>query len=206
MTTTATSVSPTGEMGTSKIFYSLLLPALVLWYIYWKISRRHMEKLAAKIPGLPGYPVIGNALEFINLTSADIFKKAWNLSFQFGNIVKIWFGPKLVIVVMDPSDVELILNSHVHIDKAPEYSFFKPWLGDGLLISTGNKWKAHRKLIAPTFHLNVLKSFVDLFNANSRQVVQKLNEEIGKEFDVHDYMSEATVEILLGKFFTTLKF
>lgn len=66
-----------------------------------------------------------------------------------------------------------------------------------MLISSGAKWRAHRKLIAPTFHLNVLKSFIDLFNANSRDVVKKLNKEVGKEFDCHDYMSEATVEILL---------
>ena len=85
----------------------------------------------------------------------------------------------------------------MYIDKSTEYRFFEPWLGNGLLISTGPKWKAHRKLIAPTFHLNVLKSFIELFNANSRAVVEKLRQENGKTFDVHDYMSECTVEILL---------
>lgn len=109
----------------------------------------------------------------------------------------MWAGTKLLIFLVDPRDVEIILSSNVHIDKASEYRFFKPWLGDGLLISTGQKWRAHRKLIAPTFHLNVLKSFIDLFNANSREVIEKLKKEIGKEFDCHDYMSEATVEILL---------
>lgn len=65
------------------------------------------------------------------------------------------------------------------------------------LVTAGAKWRAHRKLIAPTFHLNVLKSFIDLFNANSRAVVEKMQKEQNKEFDVHDYMSELTVEILL---------
>ncbi|CAL7952373.1 unnamed protein product [Xylocopa violacea] len=60
-----------------------------------------------------------------------------------------------------------------------------------------HKWRAHRKLIAPTFHLNVLKTFIDLFNANSRAVVEKMRKENGKEFDCHHYMSELTVEILL---------
>lgn len=130
---------------------------------------------------------------------ADIFKRIYKKSFEYGDVVKFWVGPKLIIFLLHPSDAEIILNSHVHIDKSPEYRFFKPWLGNGLLISTGEKWRAHRKLIAPTFHLNVLKSFVDLFNANSRETVEKLKKEIGKEFDCHDYMSEATVEILLGK-------
>lgn len=53
-------------------------------------------------------------------------------------------------------------------------------------------------MIAPTFHLNVLKSFIGLFNENSRKIVKKMEKEIGKEFDVHDYMSTLTVDILIG--------
>nr|XP_023013049.1 cytochrome P450 4g15 [Leptinotarsa decemlineata]XP_023013057.1 cytochrome P450 4g15 [Leptinotarsa decemlineata] len=188
--------NPTTLLTPKNIFYFLLIPALVLWYAYWKISRRHMVELASKIPGPEGLPLLGSALEFVG-TSADIFKRMYAKSFEYGNTVKVWIGPKLLIFLVDPRDVEIILSSHVHIDKASEYRFFQPWLGDGLLISTGQKWRAHRKLIAPTFHLNVLKSFIDLFNANSREVVQKLKKEVGKEFDCHDYMSEATVEILL---------
>ena len=70
-------------------------------------------------------------------------------------------------------------------------------MGEGLLISTGEKWRTHRKIIAPTFHLNVLKSFVPLFYENSRDLVLRLKKEIGKEFDCHDYMSGITVDILL---------
>lgn len=63
----------------------------------------------------------------------------------------------------------------------------------------GHKWRSHRKLIAPTFHLNVLKSFIELFNDNSRNVCKKMRALDGKTFDCHDYMSECTVEILLGE-------
>lgn len=130
------------------------------------------------------------------LLSPEIFKKVYEHSGNYDGVVKIWIGPRLMCFLYDPRDVELILSSHVHIDKSSEYEFFKPWLGNGLLISTGQKWRSHRKLIAPTFHLNVLKSFIDLFNENSRQTVDKMRKE-GGDFDCHDYMSEATVEILL---------
>jgi len=188
--------SPSGIISPSNIFYFLLVPALLLWYTYWRLSRRHLYELADKIPGPDGLPFVGNAHEFTG-SSHDIFRKIYERSFEYGSVVKLWVGPLLGIFLTDPRDVELILNSQVHIDKAKQYKFFKPWLGDGLLISSGPKWRAHRKLIAPTFHLNVLKSFIDLFNANSRQTCDKLRKEIGKEFDCHDYMSEATVEILL---------
>ncbi|VVC91666.1 unnamed protein product [Leptidea sinapis] len=52
-------------------------------------------------------------------------------------------------------------------------------------------------MIAPTFHINILKSFVDTFNQNSKNVVEKMKTEMGKVFDVHDYMSGVTVDILL---------
>ncbi|XP_066257306.1 cytochrome P450 4g15 [Euwallacea similis] len=180
----------------TNLFFYLLMPALALFYIYWKLSRRHLNQLAEKIPGPSGLPLLGNVMEFFgspNQIFTNIFKK----SYLYGHTIKMWVGPRLLIFLTDPRDIEIILSSHVHIDKSPEYRFFKPWLGDGLLISTGQKWRAHRKLIAPTFHLNVLKSFIDLFNKNSRETVAKLEKEIGREFDCHDYMSEATVEILL---------
>ncbi|XP_016916223.1 cytochrome P450 4g15 [Apis cerana] len=187
--------SATG-FSASSVFLSLLIPALVLYFIYFRISRRHLLELADKIPGPPALPLIGNALDLFGSHDAifsTVLKKAEN----FTDVVKIWIGPKLIICLIDPRDVEIILSSNVYIDKSTEYRFFKPWLGDGLLISTGQKWRNHRKLIAPTFHLNVLKSFIDLFNANARSVVEKMRKENGKEFDCHNYMSELTVDILL---------
>ncbi|XP_058798639.1 uncharacterized protein LOC131668464 [Phymastichus coffea] len=183
-------------ISATSVFFTLLVPALVLYYIYFRVSRAHMLELAEKIPGPKGLPLLGNALELLG-SSDTIFRNVYARSFEFDQVIKLWVGPKLVIFLIDPRDIEVILSSHVYIDKASEYRFFEPWLGNGLLISTGQKWRAHRKLIAPTFHLNVLKSFIDLFNANSRAVVGRMREEGTKEFDIHDYMSETTVEILL---------
>lgn len=70
---------------------------------------------------------------------SDIFKTIISKSVDFDDegVVKLWIGPRLLVFVYDPRDVELILSSHVHIDKAEDYRFFQPWLGNGLLISTG---------------------------------------------------------------------
>ncbi|KAG7305531.1 hypothetical protein JYU34_009609 [Plutella xylostella] len=195
--TAAESVAASSTWAATSLFYMLLVPATILWYAYWRMSRRHMYELAEKLSGPPGWPLIGNALEFTG-GSHDIFQNvvAKSNPYDKESVVKLWIGPRLLVFLYDPRDVELILSSHVHIDKAEDYRFFKPWLGNGLLISTGQKWRSHRKLIAPTFHLNVLKSFIDLFNANSRAVVDKLKKETA-DFDCHDYMSECTVEILL---------
>lgn len=52
-------------MSASSVFLALLVPAIVLFFVYYRISRRHMLELAAKLPGPEGYPIIGNALEFM---------------------------------------------------------------------------------------------------------------------------------------------
>lgn len=57
----------------SSIFYFLLLPAFVLMYIYWKMSRRHMLQLAEKLPGPPGWPIIGNALDLTGTSHGEFF-------------------------------------------------------------------------------------------------------------------------------------
>lgn len=122
------------------------------------------------------------------------------LSKVYTNVARLWIGPKLIVFLTNPKDVEIILGSSVHIDKSDEYRFFKPWLGNGLLISSGEHWRSHRKLIAPAFHQNVLKSFIGTFNSNSLNVVQRMKKEVNKVFDIHDYMSETTVDILLGEY------
>jgi cytochrome P450 family 4 len=180
----------------SSLLLMFLVPLIGLWYYNFRSNRKRLYELADKIPGPSGLPMIGNALELVGGPNR-IFEKFYSRSDEFPNVAKIWVGPRLLVFLTHPDDIELILGSHVHIDKSPEYRFFQPWLGNGLLISTGEMWRAHRKLIAPTFHLNVLKSFLQLFNRNSKSVVERMKKEVGKEFDCHDYMSETTVEILL---------
>ncbi|XP_060812651.1 cytochrome P450 4g15 [Bombus pascuorum] len=187
--------SATGFSATT-VFLSLFIPAVVLYLIYFRLSRQHMLKLAESLPGPPALPIIGNALDLLG-SSDTIFQNLLAKAADYKDVVRLWIGPKLVVFLFDPRDIEIILSSNVYIDKSAEYRFFYPWLGDGLLISTGQKWRSHRKLIAPTFHLNVLKSFINLFNANARDVVERMRKEGSKEFDCHDYMSELTVEILM---------
>ncbi|XP_076648264.1 cytochrome P450 4g15-like [Halictus rubicundus] len=180
----------------SAVFYSLVAITTVLVAVYFYIESLRAIRLSYKLPGPKPLPIIGNALITFGVHPDDMLEML--LQYEvYGPVTRAFLGQKVVIAIYDPRDVEIILSSTVHIDKASEYRFFKPWLGDGLLISTGEKWRSHRKMIAPAFHLNVLKSFVPLFYENSRDLVIRLREVVGKEFDCHDYLITVTVDILL---------
>ncbi|KAL0839732.1 hypothetical protein ABMA28_016375 [Loxostege sticticalis] len=179
------------------LFYTLILLTSGLVLLYRKQQKSKLYRLGNKIPGPIAIPIFGNALLALGKKPSELVKVGLEYAEKYGDVVRGWLGTKLVIFLNDAVDVEVILNSHVHIDKSSEYNFFKPWLGEGLLISSGAKWRSHRKMIAPTFHINILKSFMGVFNQNSKNVVEKMQSEIGKTFDVHDHMSGVTVDILL---------
>lgn len=70
-------------------------------------------------------------LEFCFLVHEEILELALELSKVYTNLARIWIGPRLIVFLTHPKDVEIILGSSVYIDKSDEYRFFKPWLGNG---------------------------------------------------------------------------
>jgi len=45
--------------------------------------------------------------------------------------------------------------------------------------------------------MRILKTFVPVFYENSMDLVRQLRDEVGKEFNCHDYLSIVTVDILM---------
>jgi len=64
MIATAAAVAEPSASATITLFY-LLVPALILYFVYWKLQRRRFVELAEKIPGPKGYPIIGHGPYFL---------------------------------------------------------------------------------------------------------------------------------------------
>ena len=84
------------------------------------------------------------------------------------------------------------------IEKSDFYKFIKPWLGEGLLTSTGPKWFKHRKIITPTFHFSVLDNFCTVFGENCKVLVDQLSKvsDTGKEVNVYPFITRAALDII----------
>ncbi|XP_063012090.1 cytochrome P450 4V2 isoform X1 [Melospiza melodia melodia] len=145
---------------------------------YWR--QRRMLK---SIPGAsPCYPVLGNALLF-ERKGEDFFKQIefYTEKFRSWPLFKLWIGPVPVIFLYHPDSVEAILNNSKHIEKSYLYKFLHPWLGTGLLTSTGDKWRSRRKMITPTFHFAILSDFLEVMNEQGNILVKKLEKHVDKE-------------------------
>jgi cytochrome P450 family 4 len=59
--TAAAAAAESSAPATLTVFY-LLIPALILYFVYWKLQRRRFVELADKIPGPEGLPIIGHGI------------------------------------------------------------------------------------------------------------------------------------------------
>ncbi|GFG34777.1 hypothetical protein Cfor_09045, partial [Coptotermes formosanus] len=116
---------------------------------------------------------------------------------QYGPVMRLWLGPLLIIAVTTPKQAEAVMGSNAHLRKACFYKNITPWLGTGLLTSSGKKWRAHRKMLTPSFHFEILKQFMEVFNRNGDILVRRLSSHVdGPQFDVTSYITMCTLDVI----------
>uniref|UniRef100_A0A8D0JQC4 Phylloquinone omega-hydroxylase CYP4F2-like n=1 Tax=Sus scrofa TaxID=9823 RepID=A0A8D0JQC4_PIG len=120
----------------------------------------------------------------------------------YPNGFMIWMGPITPIIVLcHPDLIRTMANASAAV--APKdvvfYDFLKPWLGDGLLLSAGDKWSSHRRMLTPAFHFNILKPYMKIFN-DSVNVMhakwQRLVTEGHNRLDMFEHISLMTLDSL----------
>ncbi|XP_069487645.1 cytochrome P450 4V2-like [Ambystoma mexicanum] len=156
------------------LFTFSALPLLTDYIRKWNIMK--------PIPGpSPVYPLLGHSLH-IKANSGDFFGQIVEFTENFRDqpVMKLWLGPLPFVVLYHADTVEAILSTSKHMDKSYAYTFLHPWLGTGLLTSTGEKWRSRRKMLTPTFHFAILAEFLEVMNEQSKILVNKLEQHVDK--------------------------
>ncbi|KAK4329599.1 hypothetical protein Pmani_000074 [Petrolisthes manimaculis] len=186
------------ELGSSLVTYSVLT-LLTVMLANWFYKRRQKVLLIEQIPGPKALPILGNALE-VNVEPRDLFQVISGGSYiwsQITPLMRVWAGPFPLIQLFKCSVVEVILSSNKHLDKSRDYTFLHPWLGTGLLTSTGSKWHSRRKMLTPAFHFKILEDFLEVFNSQSTKMVEKLAKKAdGQRFDIFPYITLCTLDVI----------
>ncbi|XP_069429389.1 cytochrome P450 4V2 isoform X2 [Ovis canadensis] len=144
------------------------------------------------------YPLVGHAL-MMKPDARDFFQQIIDCTEEFRHLplLKLWLGPVPLVALYNAENVEVILNSSKHIEKSYMYKFLEPWLGLGLLTSTGNKWRSRRKMLTPTFHFTILEDFLDVMNEQANILVTKLEKHVNQEaFNCFFYVTLCTLDII----------
>ncbi|XP_060081762.1 cytochrome P450 4V2-like [Ylistrum balloti] len=172
--------------------------AVVVFSLLWYQQKKKTLSDFYTIPGPPTLPFLGNAHQ-LSTDAKKFYTQLLEYSAEWANtgIFKILLGNKPIIAVYRAEYIEVLLNSSKHMDKSDEYRFLHPWLGTGLLTSTGDKWKIRRKMLTPTFHFKILHDFIGVFNDQSNVMVKKLQKVADKgPFDVFPYITLCALDII----------
>ncbi|KAI9563271.1 hypothetical protein GHT06_010729 [Daphnia sinensis] len=110
-------------------------------------------------------------------------------------------GPKFYLPMLGNS-LDAIITSQKVINKGASYKALLPWLGQGLLVSSGDLWRSRRKLMTPAFHFYALKNYFKIFNEQSRILSRIIGEmyksypETKGEIDVYPYLARCSLDII----------
>ncbi|XP_055540139.1 cytochrome P450 4d8-like [Wyeomyia smithii] len=153
-------------------------------------TRQRMLKIRSHFGGPDSHYFWGTMPKFVGKSIPEIFEIVSGMHDIHGEDIAILAAfNELVLDLSSSKNVEKVLLAK-SIRKSFAYDFFVPWLGTGLLISTGEKWFQRRKIITPTFHFKMLENFLEVFNSEADILVTKLKRHAGKdEFDIYDYIT-----------------
>ncbi|XP_047096718.1 cytochrome P450 4C1-like isoform X2 [Schistocerca piceifrons] len=176
---------------------ALLLTIIVVAVSASIISRKWRWSQVEKLPGHVALPLLGTTYVDFFTKREDRVRSFDEVCNKFGPIFRLWLGPYPVVQISKPEYMEKVLSSSEIIDKSHFYVFLYPWLGQGLLTSTGSKWHMHRKMITPAFHFRILDNFVEIFAENGEILVEKLKPKAdGKAFDIYPFITRCALDII----------
>lgn len=111
--------------------------------------------------------------------------------------MRLWAFNKLYVFSANTEFNEQILSSTTHLTKGDMYNILIPWTGPGIVVSDGERWHTHRKIITPAFHFTILEEFLEIFNRQSSVLLESLLEVAnGKTaFNVLPYLSSIVLNV-----------
>ena len=97
---------------------------------------------------------------------------------EYKQTYRIWGIGRLSLEVFKASVMETILASSKHTQKGNVYRILQHFLGDGLLVSNGQKWFHRRRILTPAFHFGILQQFLAVFREEREKLRQVIEETI----------------------------
>ncbi|XP_039756608.1 cytochrome P450 4c3-like [Pararge aegeria] len=167
------------------------------YYVYFRQNRKPLYKFSQSLPNTGYLPILGHTHWFLGGPERVLnnIQHLANLVEDSGGISKVWIGPSLYIVSLNPEDVQKILENCLQKDSS--YRFLQNWLGNGLFVAPVDLWKAHRKVLLPVFHNRIIDDYIDVFGEQGDVLVERLRDRLDKpKFDVFKYITSCMLDIV----------
>lgn len=102
---------------------------------------------------------------------------------------------------MEAEDIKLLLVEKDFPKLPAAYDSLRIALGDGLVTSSGHKWKSQRRLITPIFHFNNLKEYTSIMQKDAHVWLQHLRDLQGKRVNCFTECANITLNVIIDAAF-----
>ncbi|XP_017108459.2 probable cytochrome P450 4d20 [Drosophila bipectinata] len=154
-----------------------LIAGTLILLLTWDFARKRQRVAtleSSKITGPLSLPILGCGLQALHLGAENIIQWVGEQFERYGKTFRMWVLGESLIYTKDLRQFEHILGSTTLLEKGQLYKFLRPFLNDGLLLSTGRKWHSRRKAFTHAFHFTVLEHYVEIMDRSSGIMVEKL--------------------------------
>ncbi|MFZ0703491.1 MAG: cytochrome P450 [Candidatus Acidiferrales bacterium] len=149
-------------------------------------------------PGPPGWPILGN----IPFPGADWLAGFERAARNFGDVVYFQFLHVPMILLVHPDAIEsVLLTNPGDFLKSRDYRALAKVLGNGLLTSEGDSWRAQRKMLQPAFRRENILAYAPVVTACAENMLGRWSD--GETRDLHQEMMALTLDIVGKALFGT---
>ncbi len=142
-------------------------------------------------PGPRGWPILGN----IPLPGADWLAGFERAARTFGDVVYFQFLHVPMILLVHPEAIEsVLLTNPANFLKSRDYRALAKVLGNGLLTSEGDVWRAQRKMLQPAFRRENILSYAPVMAGCAESMLGRWRD--GETRDLHQEMMALTLDIV----------
>ena len=160
-----------------------------------RVSPLDRDNDQPQIPGPQGLSLVKSLYDCIRTPLEFSLKCAR----QYGDIVSLSIGSIRNYLLNDPSLIEEVLSKqNQNFTKDISYRILKKTFGNGLLLSDGELWKRHRKLMQSAFSSDRIASYASGIVEETSRMLSTWREEV---IDIHYEMSQLTVKVITQSMF-----
>ncbi len=149
-------------------------------------------------PGPKGNFFLGSMTEY---TRSDKLEYLTKLRDDYGDVVRMRFGPFPVYMLYHPDDVHDVLVKQAAKFYKPRLTktIFRRFLGNGLIVSDGDFWKRQRKLAQPAFHARRIEAYAQTMVEYTQKLISGWRD--GEARDADQEMMKLTLGIVAKTLF-----